>query len=401
MAYDSEFKTALAEALKGVASVHAVGEEWVSYVGEIPAGGIPYCGQEVTRETYSALWEYVNAKGLVKSESEWQSLNSAQNGNVPYYSSGNGSTTFRMPKIVGYVRGAVAQGESGGYTKEGLPNITGRLDNNFDRNVFNGGADGAFYQESGAGRKWATNDNTATALGEMRFDASRSNAIYGNSSHVTPETSVVLFGVYAFGTVAEAGTLDATTLAAELASVKTNYLPLKGGVLVGSVINDVGDLVRHAYTDGWTSIKGGTSDSTGAYFTAYGKDHGVGKGRAIIGAFDGTSLNSLTVYPDGRGGLNGHEIVTSGKPLVPNYSAGVAIANGFTAPSAGVVCIITWGSSKNACQLVVNGFTVGIYKNPDYNDSTCYAWVGKGDVCTYSNGGSSASATFYPLKMGG
>jgi hypothetical protein len=36
---------------------------------------------------------------LVKSESEWQAIASANDGNCAYYSSGNGSTTFRVPKL--------------------------------------------------------------------------------------------------------------------------------------------------------------------------------------------------------------------------------------------------------------------------------------------------------------
>ncbi|MGN1208776.1 MAG: hypothetical protein ACI4SV_00635, partial [Duodenibacillus sp.] len=73
---------------------HAVGDEWHSFTGQIPAGGVPYCGQEVTRETYADLWEYAQNNGLVKTEEEWQALDASQNGNVPFYSDGDGSTTF-------------------------------------------------------------------------------------------------------------------------------------------------------------------------------------------------------------------------------------------------------------------------------------------------------------------
>lgn len=83
-----------------------VGVEWHSFTGKIPAGGVPYCGQEVLRATYSDLWNYVQEQGLVKTESEWQTLSTSQNGNIPFYSSGDGSTTFRMPKVVGYIKGA-------------------------------------------------------------------------------------------------------------------------------------------------------------------------------------------------------------------------------------------------------------------------------------------------------
>lgn len=68
----------------------------------------------------------------------------------------------------------------------GLPNITGSLDVNADRNIFNGGQYGAFYRNGSGGRKWAAFESTAISLGDIHFDASRSNPIYGKSNTVTP-----------------------------------------------------------------------------------------------------------------------------------------------------------------------------------------------------------------------
>ena len=96
---DETYVNNLAAALRKIGTIHAVGEEWHSYSGEIPAGGVPYAGQTVSRETYAALWTYAQNKGLVKTEAEWQAL--AASGNVKFYSDGDGSTTFRMPKITG------------------------------------------------------------------------------------------------------------------------------------------------------------------------------------------------------------------------------------------------------------------------------------------------------------
>ena len=229
---------------------HNVGEEWVSYTGKIPNGGVPYCGQTVTRATYADLWAYAQAQGLVKTESEWQSWASSHGGNVPYYSSGNGSTTFRMPKIVGYVKGATSQSESGAYVAEGLPNITGS---------FGSGSQSAFWSESGAFAKGNSyTGNGANSSGNMyvHFDASRSNPIYGNSDHVTPETSTVLFGVYAFGEITNQGALDAMTLATGLAHVESNVATLKNTKLENSTPHIIdswsnGKNWYRKYSDGW------------------------------------------------------------------------------------------------------------------------------------------------------
>lgn len=211
-----------------------VGDEWHSFTGQIPVGGVPYCGQEVTRATYADLWSWVQAQGLVKTEDEWQALNTSQKGNVPFYSEGDGSTTFRMPKVVGYIRGAASQSEAGSYAAEGLPNIVGQDSLGWscvnDGLLTNGGtvsgallgskvtAYGALaYQAT----SFAVNETVPYGVG---FDASRSNSIYGNSEHVTPETSVILFGVYAFGEITNVGALDADTLATGLATLEANKL---------------------------------------------------------------------------------------------------------------------------------------------------------------------------------
>ena len=58
-------------------------------------------GEEFSRTEYPDLWEFISAQtNLLKSESEWQSENSS-NGMCGYYSSGDGSTSFRVPNLLG------------------------------------------------------------------------------------------------------------------------------------------------------------------------------------------------------------------------------------------------------------------------------------------------------------
>lgn len=66
---------------------------------EVPAGELPASGYLYNRTLYADLWTYAQKHGLVISESEWQAIASANDGNCAYYSSGNGSTTFRVPKL--------------------------------------------------------------------------------------------------------------------------------------------------------------------------------------------------------------------------------------------------------------------------------------------------------------
>jgi hypothetical protein len=68
-------------------------------------------GAEVSRATYPQLWEWVQANHPPITEAEWQAQSAVQS-SVGYYSSGDGSTTFRLPRILDYPRGGLA-GEAG------------------------------------------------------------------------------------------------------------------------------------------------------------------------------------------------------------------------------------------------------------------------------------------------
>lgn len=74
---------------------------------EVPAGELPASGYLYNRTLYADLWAYAQERGLVISESEWQAQASANDGNCTYYSSGDGSTTFRVPKIPNTIVGDV------------------------------------------------------------------------------------------------------------------------------------------------------------------------------------------------------------------------------------------------------------------------------------------------------
>lgn len=272
MSYNATFINELKKALNGLRTIHSVGEEWCSYIGKIPVGGVPYCGQEVTRSTYSALWQYAQNQGLVKSESEWQSIYSAQGGNVPFYSSGDGSSTFRMPRLVGYVRGASGQLEAGTYVKEGLPNIEGSFRPQADVAAFreNGVVSGAFVKSSisvsGYGAGYSS---IGSSPQNLEFDASSSNPIYGNSDHVTPETSTVLFGVYAFGEVSNVDALDAGTLASAVARVESN-LNTKVDKTSAHIIETWSDGASwyRKYSDGWVE-QGGVAKGMSGTITLF------------------------------------------------------------------------------------------------------------------------------------
>ncbi|MFW3412294.1 hypothetical protein ACN9J3_06130 [Aliarcobacter butzleri] len=86
-------------------------EEALSNLGTLPIGAIlngytifynciVAFGGEFNRADYPKLWAYLQANpSLVKNETQWQSEATANGGICGFYSSGNGTTTFRVPNL--------------------------------------------------------------------------------------------------------------------------------------------------------------------------------------------------------------------------------------------------------------------------------------------------------------
>lgn len=74
-------------------------EDYVSYT-ELDPGQLIRNGQLVSREIYSDLWNFVQSKpSMLLTEEEWQANLTVNEGLAcNYYSAGDGSTNFRLPK---------------------------------------------------------------------------------------------------------------------------------------------------------------------------------------------------------------------------------------------------------------------------------------------------------------
>lgn len=208
-----EYKEQLSEALGKLAGVHAVGDSWITFDGSIPAGGVPFTGQLVTRAMYADLWAWVQANKTVVTDAAWQTTANAQNGMNAAYSSGDGSTTFRLPCVVGGYLCAGDTSTAGGYVKEGLPGLNG----SFTAYTYGtGDPTGIMKSYPDTVNVLTFGSSEGTRFLRFDFDASRSSSIYGNSQHVTPETFKVMVGVYAFGVNGAVGESTEAGLVAEM-----------------------------------------------------------------------------------------------------------------------------------------------------------------------------------------
>ena len=167
----------------------------LTYTGlSAPDGYIVANGAELSRTTFSKLFNWASSNGLIAS-----SVPSTAHG---YFGKGNGSTTFTIPDMRGvFTRWGDLSSNRGGaglrqYQADGLPNITGYIEISK-----HGGTNtwwnwnGALYSSNngisgrGYGQLKHENNNWNSALD---FNASRSNGIYGSSSYVQPKSVSLL-----------------------------------------------------------------------------------------------------------------------------------------------------------------------------------------------------------------
>ena len=402
------------EEFKSGSGGHNVGEQWISMDGTIPVGGVPFNGQILNRADYQALYNWAKDNSLIKTESEWQTLKTSNNNNVPFYAkeadtpgqkaksdyieiqhgellnkttpthiifngksydfddvvyeninsldelpftvnamfndytdpgmdsdyswliefeakhegtAGNniviefqGSNspsnniivqlkggidsseppTFRVPLFRGYLKAD----SGGGYIKQGLPNITGSLSKIVQKS--GGTASGAF-KVSSTTNSVASGSGSSWVEPTFEFKASNSSSIYGNSSNVTPETSKVLVGVYAFNTVVNAAILDATD----------------------EITSDIHVSIAKPFID----IGYPHDDASGALIALRSINYSAGPGNFSIYAKNASSYTILEGKPDGTLNWGGNHVMrlvgkTNSTSWYKKYSDGLIIQSG-------------------------------------------------------------------------
>lgn len=217
----TEFIAELTKKLRAIGSLKAVGDTWVSFDSSVPPGGVPFCGQTVSRALYADLLTWATEQGKVKTEEEWQAYAAANGGNCPYYSQGDSLTTFRMPCVLGYLRGSSVTTEGGTYKPQKLPNVRGTIGTVVDANLDNRGQETTppFYP-IGPGQ---TADNTVQPDTKVGMDLSLYDPdLYEDGADVQPETFHVLVGVYAVGVITNINNTDVSQLQTGLATLEAN-----------------------------------------------------------------------------------------------------------------------------------------------------------------------------------
>lgn len=173
----------------------------------IPPYELPLDGQIVKRSDWPELWAHAQQHGLV-TDDEWVANPSSRGS----YSSGDGSTTFRLPDWNGaqkagssiqdlYFSGTADSAKTKTIVDSSLPNIKGDM-------TFHGaagantftvlqGAAGSFIPGVRGTRYGATTPTEgAGSLAGVNFDASRSSQVYGRRGNVNDVIPNTVYGVW-------------------------------------------------------------------------------------------------------------------------------------------------------------------------------------------------------------
>lgn len=227
---DQEFINQLAEKLSKLGTVRPLGFHYLHPYGTVAADSIICNGATYSRALYKDFFDYITTQGWVKTEAEWQEIATRDNGFCPFYSSGDGSTNFRVPRFAPYQQIAIASGNAGTYHQAGIPNITGRSDlGGIYSSISFSGAIATVYNEGDA--TGATHFN---AGGDQRvkltFNASNSNSIYGRSDTVQPESHEWVMCVVAYGVATNVGAVDIQNVMSAVNAVQASITEVEGKI---------------------------------------------------------------------------------------------------------------------------------------------------------------------------
>lgn len=192
-----------------------------------PDGAIQCNGATYNRALYKDFFAYATSKGWVKTETEWQSIASANGGYCPYYSQGDGSTTFRTPKFAPFMQVAIASGNVGKYHKAGLPDIRGSF-TLAQVEAASVSATGCFTTSGVGSNRWTGNTENYNPSAVVTFEASGYNGAYGASTTVQPESHEWMICVVVAGQATNLGSVDVSNVMSAVAQVQAQMNELSG-----------------------------------------------------------------------------------------------------------------------------------------------------------------------------
>lgn len=279
-----------------------------------PDGAIQCNGGKYSRTLYGEFLAYVNSKGWLKTEGEWQSIASANGGYCPYYSNGDVSTYFRTPKFAPFMQVAIASGNVGTYHQAGLPNITGTFTEhgNTTRLI----CTGAFTGEPRVGIE--SNSGGASDGGRVTMNASRSSAVYGRSNTVQPESNEWMICVVVAGQATNIGSVDVGNVMSAVAQVQASVSAVEAKPILNAkaYITEVwrsGTAWHRVWSNGWIEQGGHGTGSSCTFSKSFSNKNY---------SFVVNASNDYTAHPDYVAAYEKRGSRTTSSTGITTYSGG-------------------------------------------------------------------------------
>lgn len=178
---DINIQTLLEKAGEGF----AIGDIKFSFAKVVPNGWLRCDGNLYQRSEYPDLYQWATDNNYLVSEETWQSTKTANDGgSVGYFSTGDGSTTFRVFNIQDFIRADTSASNTGIYQTDTMRNITGkaylgsRTWNQYNKGAFSTNADDESHVEG---------STTGTYAAVIEFDASLSVGAAHVSTEIQPK----------------------------------------------------------------------------------------------------------------------------------------------------------------------------------------------------------------------
>lgn len=342
-------------------------------------------GQLLNRADWPELWAYAQMVGAID-DSVWLA-DKFQRGR---YSSGNGTTTFRVPDKNGVQEGSIralyGRGDGGNSSANGrlyesaAPNITGAVPSYSGgtyAQVFGSAARGAFFSDN---MLFPNGDGDVIPAGKtpltgrcntLNFDASRSSQIYGASTdEILTRNFVGVWVIRASGGFVAANTSWSVKNADS--STPPQNTSVRGGKVVSEYSNPAGKRFARLYSDTtWGSYTAAVIESEGSAKHSYKfYDDGTVDFRQSgkVNPFRMyTPIGTWTGITDADGpnlttnGMDRVAIESGSDTLVRGYSIGGIRPNGYPTKvgyhmyipgnnAFGIACVVIGGDNGKFCR---------------------------------------------------
>lgn len=265
-----DFIGQLANNLSKLGTFRPLGFHYLHPYGTAPADSIICNGDTYSRDMYKNFFDYITTQGWVKTEAEWQKIATRDNGFCPFYSDGDGSTTFRTPKFAPYQQIAMGVTQATTYHQAGVPNIKGSFGARGIETVESSfkGSGCFFFDKNLQFTDEYSGHHSLSVSGGIGFNAGSANQVYGKSNTVQPEAHSWVMCVVVYNLATNVGSVDIQNVISAVNAVqaKVDKLPTPKTYITETHVS--GTQGYRIWSDGFIEqwgkvyVPGQSSDST-------------------------------------------------------------------------------------------------------------------------------------------